>query len=1503
MRYLVVVSAVLAAVGAASAANTGNIAASARVTCEPALDGPVTTLIDGKLASVAFKVGSKGPGAVTFAWDVPRQVSKVRFQQASDQYRMDACVVEGDSGGKGVFTSLAESKEAPLRRWVEIAFPETAVMSLRLRATAGESKGQRAYPCFSEIQVVGVALATDMQTAQKLGNPASGIPNVLPARQSTPLVSNGQAPVILAPAAGPGQDAARQLATALEQKLGQPVAVVSTLEAAPLGKATVIALGSLLDNPLIDRLYWSRYTFEDNLFPGPDGYTVHTVYDPYPWGGGQDVIILGASRPEKLAAAVERFLGAVQGVGAEASLPYTLIVEPSRQLADAARQKLLDTPADPSFTDFRKYAELYLQSGEAAYAQKAKAALDIMVDTYAADPARHVPWPEETTSGEIAAAWDAFEECPLLPAERRAAYVNVFLSFTGGLVGNCYEYKKLADDDFIMAWNHTTFPLLGLYFGSRYFDRYYHLSDVAEWLRRAKLGFTKSARSAKAPEDADSYITHTMAHIIHYSLAEGDLRFFTSGKMKEYADYVVGYGDNRQWQSGFGDSGVSSRPTAALETLPFAYWWTKDGAYRWILEHIAPDWKNPYWPDIPAVPAERFVGLNVFPMDPIIYAYTQKGPTYAEQFKKADVSAEQAFDKISFRENWDVTGQYLQLDGLGRGKHLHFDTNAIIEFVQDGERWLLDHDYLTRNTTEHAMLSVLRNGRGEELVPSLAGLAASGELPDMAATLTWVKDYNGTDWERRILWRKGGWFLVQDTVTARGDADYDFEVTWKTVDRGNQRVEPDGRFVASRTAANVSHGLNVIDDPGAQNGKAAVLSDSTARLVFGVDLPADAVTVNVVASCVDTGSDSVWLSIDGGEPVACHLSIGKYGPSSSQPSKDQPNSTLKLERGGQHVVKVTLRENAPVRLDRIEFTPAGAQPVVVEAETAPAPDPALLGPAVDNSLYIESAVPVGARVTNHERKGMSVPISILHQRVPRKLEAGETATFCSLMFATDARHATNYRVTQRGDRLYRIAAESGDAVAGFGAVRRDSWQCDAAAWLVEGATVSAVACRSLGLGGGRLSFEPAADVQFDAAQNKLSIRTRVATTVTAEGATLDGTAQLTPGAAERTVTGFDAAALKCILEASAGSEVAPNPATAEAPAAKPLWTAELGKNVPVLRLTPIDFGGGKPVSLLVASGSGASRLDDGKVTWTFFAKGIVRDVAPLRLTKGAPPDVLVSSVDTYYYVVDATGSEVRKQQMTGIYFSADHGEKPWQVWCTRAFDTKGQGVDDLIVTTLASMESWGLDVTGKKLWRTLAAYHGCMDLRAADIDGDGRLKIVVADKYGSVRVLAPDGSALLSSNTSIGDVAFDFLPTAGGKMNIVHGSSTGDLKCCDSQGKDLWRFDNYGYAVERIVCADVNGDGKPEVLIASATGYLFCLDADGQTLWARRVGFMVHDLALTGGLIVAGTEDGMVAALDGQGQEQWRVTVEAPVMKLAVLGETVACGLGDGRVLGLPVRP
>jgi hypothetical protein len=631
--------------------------------------------------------------------------------------------------------------------------------------------------------------------------PAAELGAVPPLCQTTLLTTNGAAPVILASAGGAARVAAEKLRGALHQRLAVEPPLVSRIAEAQPGRGTVIALGNMLDNELLSRLYWNRYCYEDALFPGPDGYTVHTVYDPHPWGGGHNVIVLGASRPQQLGKAVERFLELLQGQRQSTALPYVLIVEPAKKLSAAARAKALAKPVAPSFTAFRTNAEQYLRTGDETYAQLAIQALDVMVGIYRQKPDRHMPWPEETTAGPIFATWDAFEHCPLIAPERRRDYLQTLLTWSRDLTRCSYEYRVI-DEKFTVTWNHTTFALLGLYYAGRYFDRHNGLAEAKEWLRRSRLGFAAQARSWKPQEDADSYLVLTMGHMIEFSLADGDLRFFETGLIKRYADYVVGCGDNRQWPAGFGDSGYSSQPTMARAALPVAYWWTRDLGYRWILEHTqSGGWHNPFWLDVEPHKAERFVGLNVFPIDRQIYDDTQRRPTYNEAFEKADVPFEAAWDKISFRENWEPEGQYLLLDGLGRGKHLHFDTNSIVTFVQDGERWLLDHDYLVRNTTEHSMLSVLRDGRSTKLVPSLAGLASSGDLPGMAAIHTYVKGYNGVDWNRRVLWRKGNWFLVQETIAARESGSYDLDLTWKTTDRGNQRVDDTGRFIARRTDA------------------------------------------------------------------------------------------------------------------------------------------------------------------------------------------------------------------------------------------------------------------------------------------------------------------------------------------------------------------------------------------------------------------------------------------------------------------------------------------------------------------------------------------------------------------------------------------------------------------------------------------------------------------------------------------------------------------------------
>jgi hypothetical protein len=265
----------------------------------------------------------------------------------------------------------------------------------------------------------------------------------------------------------------------------------------------------------------------------------------------------------------------------------------------------------------------------------------------------------------------------------------MLLKFLYSLISRTSGYGSLEKNDTI-TWNHTTFPLMGLYWGGRYFRRYYDAPYMDVFLKKALGAFSGQERSWKPQCDADSYLTLTMGHTIEYCLAEGRMKFFESGLCRAYADYLIGVSDNRGRAPGFGDSGIQRGPNVPVAGLPYALWFYRDGRYLWFLNSVSQDkWVNPYDLGVKPAPPEDMVGLRVFPLDRQVYDFTKTRSYYNEPLAPPNVSYEQAFDKISFRENLDPSGQYFILDGYARGKHYHYDGNAILKFTQDGEDWLL----------------------------------------------------------------------------------------------------------------------------------------------------------------------------------------------------------------------------------------------------------------------------------------------------------------------------------------------------------------------------------------------------------------------------------------------------------------------------------------------------------------------------------------------------------------------------------------------------------------------------------------------------------------------------------------------------------------------------------------------------------------------------------------------------------------------------------------------
>jgi hypothetical protein len=79
------------------------------------------------------------------------------------------------------------------------------------------------------------------------------------------------------------------------------------------GPGPVLVLGNLMENALVRRLYFEAYDFTDYAFPGPGGYTLRTLGEP--WGAGAPVLLVGGSDVTGVQAAAERLAARVRDHG------------------------------------------------------------------------------------------------------------------------------------------------------------------------------------------------------------------------------------------------------------------------------------------------------------------------------------------------------------------------------------------------------------------------------------------------------------------------------------------------------------------------------------------------------------------------------------------------------------------------------------------------------------------------------------------------------------------------------------------------------------------------------------------------------------------------------------------------------------------------------------------------------------------------------------------------------------------------------------------------------------------------------------------------------------------------------------------------------------------------------------------------------------------------------------------------------------------------------------
>ena len=1457
-----------------------NIAPAARISSIPKkVQGGLGRLVDGILDynknSISFAAGTSGPSQITFRFLRRRTVGALYFHQGARAYVTQTFKVLADKDGKGKYSvTLASGKCPKPPCWSGVTWKPRKVWGVRLVAVKGYSTGRRAYPEMDEVLIFGEPLPSDQEDRRKSGNPISTIGAVRNLDRFVDLSGRKRPVVVLVPADAAYQDVGKRLTVGLDKRAGVRARLTTNPAQALPTFCNAIVIGNVNNNELFARLYWNFYVFADSLFPGDGEFALRTVFDPYPWHHKGDVIAIGCSDVKGAERGVEELLKRVNKE--KKSLDYTLMVSSAEP---PARKKL-----NPTFEHFRLAAWDYFKTGHKEYAQQAISLLDGICDFYNTNPSKKPQdYMETNECGKFMAAWDAFEEYPGLGDTQRLRYSHAFLRQWRALIQNARGYRWGAKYLELVTWNHVTFPLRGVYFGGRYLYDYYGLTEAKRCLEDADLCFMAQAKSWKPEEDADIYIGHTMEQCTEYWLAEWKLDFFKNGNLRKWADYFVGVSDNTGLNSGFGDSGFHQTGSLPVTyVLPIAFWYTKDGRYLWLIRrHVGDKWQNPYHRNIKPVPDKSHVGMGVFPLDKQVYEYTRRFRFYNEPLSPPNVPLEAAFDKIAFRESWRKKNQYLLLDGYSRGKHLQYDGNAINVFVDRGKRWLIDHDYLIRNTTDHNMLSIVRNGRSNKLVPSCAAIVAQAQGPTLALVATQMRDYMGIDWTRSIFWNKGKYFVVMESMAAREPGDYDFDLTWKFQDMGTERIAGPGVFRVDRPdMPGTVRDIQVVSDETASRGKAIVFAGPKSEWSFVVELPPDTYLMKIFAYGLHSSGDSLFGACEGTPKATFHTPKLRYGVSASKYGEFGTGSVMRFTEGNRHVVRMWLREQPPVRVDKVVFYDKDDKPITtIEAEDAPRPTPEDIARFAADRFWLKCADALETRITRYTTRGIIIPLCKLWQRASAKLAKDAEVEMANLFYTDTTQQPVSFEIRRVGRRAVLV---TGDDTAFFAVHQSKLPGFESDAELVH-------------ISPERVAFAGGTFV-------KIGNRTVRA----AAGSHL-----------EQTVDGPTRAAVGAFLKSMINRAKAAGWTVGRKPAKRtqPLWSFDAGKDATVKRLRVADLDEDGQDDIVVAAGTQVIALAaDGKELWRYGLGGKCNDVHAGNATDAPGLEVVAGAGDNYLYLLDSKGRLITKKEIIDFARGRRFDPRPYEALAVAILNTDGTP-RIFAATSRFDVKAYDTKLnplaTGER-----CALHGGMDLLAVDVDGDGKKEVLSTDRYGHLHTMDHEGKRIFAWYCSIGDMQAGIGDIDGdGRIEGVYGSSTGDLHVRRYVKRDdgklgsegLWTFNNYGYPVNRIRIADLDGDGPGEVIVASGTGYLYVLDGKsesrGKVKWQRRAQTNIADVVVLPGKkprLAYIDSAGSVTVIDGRGKEpRTRWLDGSPQMLVECEGRLVISL--ENRIVALPV--
>ncbi len=1209
--------------------------------------------------------------------------------------------------------------------------------------------------------------------------------------------------------------------------------------------AALVVFGNAASGPLALRLYANELIASDSVWPGAGGFELRAI--PYALDTRANILFLGGSSPKAVDAAMDAFFARLKP-GPNVVVPYTIRwvcpsmsapkpltdAEIARRVAEVKKtlNAFRSQPYRAACGNFVSAARTYYFSGDDSYGRLCARLIRLLGRRFAEDKRIKPP---TFVMHRVAMAVDQVEESRgLTDADRLAAaeWLRQLAERTMKFWEMRQAIKRYLRGDESPIWNHETHPARSLAHIIQFLRPRYDLPAADYWDAVVDHLFACQVRCGHPLEDSANYEWIVPLQTLTYVLATGrHWDYLTSPQLKRFMDYAIASHDSLGNEATHGDAW---RPfgSCAASLFSLAVTFNKDPRCQFVLDRLRRGepglWSYPI--RIPARPPQDHVGLRTFPLPrPLVAAFGIEG-----------LPPDRVLDKAVFRSGWDRDADYLMLDGLNVGNHKHCDANAIIRFSTRRRYWLVDMDYIRAAPKHHNSLTVVRDGVAQDQCSTSRGAAQVIAEPPFAAELLHAAQARGCA-------------FTQSRLRDDAGADWTRTIFWKAkdffvvIDRVEARKAGDyvvrcfWRTLGKATIKdNVLHviqkgehrtgndDLRVIDD---QGRRVVEFVTPKARIPFDRYLDAGVYRVNIVAKGISTGADSLWLTAPDNPRRAYHLPINKYGDSAGSWEKNTAGPSIRIDKAGTQHFVITLREGPGVCMDKIILLPPKGDPIVLEAEEL-----------VKNQIEVIDEPEQHFFIVNADGSRLMLRDTFDYGH------GGRDGYYAHYPYAG--------KITRNLAQTHVRRLRPGDAIT------------FANLFYVRGADESkTLALRPLRAGLWALVGDSPAVVGFGPAE-------------------LDGL-RVGEGPFMLTTAG---------LLAADGAKAAPRPALL-ARLVKQARPAPAPETIPVLRTRRLPLlwrrrfksqvtalAVGAPGALVGTAGGELARLDArGAVRWSRREGSRIRALAFARFAGGRAV-ALAGTHAGQALALDAASGETIWSYACPPF----HG-RTGSVGTIFPADLDGDGAQEVV----AGSDDWhyhALSEQGKLLWR-FNAVHACIHGAAGDFDGDGKDDIIAGSEYYGLRLCDHAGKRFGGAGGGpvvSASAAFDLDDDGADEAFIAMEDAS--LRCF-RRGKLAWRV-NVGGAATGVAPLDINGDGKPEVICASESFSVYAFKADGSLAWRTPLPECARGIAIAGGKIVVGCDDGRAYVLDARGKILASAALAAPVTAVGALGRAAVAAAG-----------